>query len=191
MDKIKKHSAGGIVLDPKTEKILLTKKLAKKKHKAHLKKVLYDLFAIKPEEAIKRFKLWGFTKGKIEKWMTIHETALQEIEEEWGIKGKDITLQKHLWSFLKKKEYGFKETDMFLYILTKEYPKLNPTDKRHIAAFIDLHNAENYIQNEEEKKFFLHIKDEIIQTLLAHKDIDLLSMKENTDVTEVDIGVER
>lgn len=191
MDSIKKHSAGGIVLDPKTEKILLTKKLATKKHKAHLKKALYDLFEIKPEEAIKRFKLWGFTKGKIEKGMTKRQTAAQEIEEEWGIQWADIIEHKYLWSFLKKKKYGFKETDMFLYILTKEYPNLKPTDKRHIAAFVDLHNAENYIQNEEEKKFFLHIKDEIIQTLLAYKDIELLSMKENTDVTEVDIGVER
>ena len=191
MDKIKKHSAGGIVLDPKTEKILLTKKLAKKKRTAHLKKMLYNLFEIKPEEAIERFKLWGFTKGKIEKWLTTHQTALQEIEEEWGIKEEDIMIKKHLWSFLKQKRYGFKEVDMFLYILTKEYSELKPTDKRHIAAFVDFHKAERYMQNREEKEFFLKVKDEILQTLLAHKDIDLLSMKENTDVTEVDIGVER
>lgn len=57
MDSIKKHSAGGIVLDPKTEKILLTKKLAKKQYTARLRKLLYNLFEIKPEEAIRRFKL--------------------------------------------------------------------------------------------------------------------------------------
>lgn len=57
MDSIKKHSAGGIVLDSKTEKILLTKKLAKKQYTARLRKLLYNLFEIKPEEAIRRFKL--------------------------------------------------------------------------------------------------------------------------------------
>jgi hypothetical protein len=80
---------------------------------------------------------------------------------------------------------------MFLYVLTKEYLELNPTDKRHIAAFIDLHKAEEYMQNEEEKKFFLKVKDEILQTLLAHKDRDILSIKKQKNVPQVDIGVKR
>lgn len=80
---------------------------------------------------------------------------------------------------------------MFLYILTKEYLEVHPTDKRHIAAFIDLHKAEKYMQSKEEKRFFLQVKDEILQTLLAHKELDNLSIKETIDVTEVDIGVER
>ncbi len=84
---------------------------------------------------------------------------------------------------------------MFLYILTKEYTKLKPTDKRHIAAFVELEKAEKYLQNEEEKKFFLQMKDEIIQTLLVYKDKDkdkdILSMEEKKDVTESDLGVKR
>ena len=51
---------------------------------------------------------------------------------------------------------------MFLYILTKEYSELKPTDKRHIAAFVDFHKAERYMQNREEKEFFLKVKDEIL-----------------------------
>ncbi len=57
MDKTTKHAAGGIVLDPKTEKILLTKKLSKKTYIARLKKLLYHLLRINPENVIKRFKL--------------------------------------------------------------------------------------------------------------------------------------
>ncbi len=192
MDKIKKHSAGGIVLDPKTEKILFTKKMAKQKRVARVRKLLYTIFEIKPEEAIKKFKLWTFTKGKIEKGMTTREAAIQEIEEEWGIKTKDIIEKKYLGSFLKKKDYGFKEVDMFLYILTKDYPNLKPTDKRHIAAFVELEKAEKYMQNQEEKKFFLKIKDEITQALLAYKEHNNALLEEkNIDVTEVDLGVER
>jgi len=56
MKQIVKHSAGGIVLDPKTEKILLTKKLAKKEYTANLKKTLLMLFWINSEEAIKKYK---------------------------------------------------------------------------------------------------------------------------------------
>jgi hypothetical protein len=191
MDNIKKYSAGGIVIDPRTEKIVLTKKLAKKEYVAMIRKLLYNIIKRTPEETIKKFKLWAFTKGKIERWWTIQQTALQEIEEESWIKEKDIVLQKHLWSFLKQKQYGFKKVEMFLYVLTKEYLELNPTDKRHIAAFIDLHKAEEYMQNEEEKKFFLKVKDEILQTLLAHKDRDILSIKKQKNVPQVDIGVKR
>ncbi len=96
MPKITKHSAGGIVLDPKTEKILLTKKLAQKEYAATLKKGLLNLFLINPEETIKKFKIGTFTKGKREFGETIEQTALQEIQEEGGIDPQDIIQHKYL-----------------------------------------------------------------------------------------------
>ncbi len=191
MEKIIKHSAGGIVLDPKTEKILLTKKLAKKEYKARVIRSLFNLFGINQEKAIKRFKLWWFTKGKIENWHSKERTALNEIQEEWGIDPSDLILIQRLWMFKKQKKYGFKEIEMFLYTLHKEYPEVNPTDKRHIAAFIDLEKVVEYIQNKDEKEFLISIQHEIQKILKAHKKITTLPVNETVDVIEIDIGIER
>lgn len=191
MEQIVKRSVGGIVLDPKTEKILLTKKLAKKEFKAHIIKSLLSLLKIKPEQAIKKFKLWWFTKGKIEKWDTKEQTALNEIEEEWWINPSDLIFIQRLWIFTKQKIYGVKEIEMFLYTLHKEYSEINPTDIRHIAAFIDLDKASDIIQNKEERKFLISIQHEIQKTLTAHKKITTLPINETVDVIEVDVGVER
>lgn len=189
--KIQKYSAWGIVVHPKTGKIILTKKLAKKKYAAKLRKTMYQLLDINPEKAIKKFKLWTFTKGKIEENDTIEQTALKEILEEWGIKEEHLIQHKYLGKYTKQKKYGTKEIDMFLYILTKEYEILEPTDKRHIATYIDIHQVEKYMQNEDEKAFFIQIKNEIIQTFLAYQDIDPLSMQSTTDVTQIDAWIVR
>lgn len=191
MEQIMKHSAGGIVLDPKTEKILLTKKLAKWEFKARIIKSLLQLFNITSESAIKKFKLWWFTKGKIEKWHTNTYTALNEIEEEGGIDHNDLIMIKRLWTFTKKKFYGFKEVEMFLYTIYKEYSKLQPSDIRHIAAFIELNKAVDIMQSTEEKAFLKYIQEEIQEVLNTHKNLTTLPIKETADVTQVDVGVER
>lgn len=80
---------------------------------------------------------------------------------------------------------------MFLYTLCKEYPEVNPTDKRHIAAFIDLDKAVEYIQNIAEKEFLLQVQKEIKKILIIQKKTVTLPITETVDVLEVDIGVER
>jgi len=180
MEKTIKYSAGGIVVDSKTEKILLTKKLAQKEYKAQMIKSLLHLLKINPETTLQKFKLWCFTKGKIENNNTKEQTAFQEIEEEWWLKKADILQKKYLWSFTKKKKYGYKEVDMFLYITNKEPWQLQPTDKRHIAAFIEIDKVIDTMENKEEKIFFSSIKQEIKDILIEHKKLDILPLNNTT-----------
>lgn len=95
MEQITKNSAGCIVIDPETEKILLTNRLSKIQIKADIMKALIKLFRISPEKALAIAKA-SFTKGKIEPGDTVVGTALRETEEEAGIKQDLITIKKHL-----------------------------------------------------------------------------------------------
>lgn len=159
--KKRTHSAGGIVVDPQNQTILLTKKLAEKLDKANIKKSILCLFFSTNKNIIEKLKLWTFTKWKVENNLSIEETAIKEVAEEWGISPDYLQKYKYLWKYTKNKKNEKKQVDMFLYLLTKNDLDLNPTDNRHISAFVDLNTAEKYISNKAEKKFFLEIKDEI------------------------------
>lgn len=155
------YSAWGIVVDPKNQKILITKKLSKSENIWDIIQWLFRLFKIQPEDIIQKYK-WWITKGKINKWYSNEECARKEIEEEGWINRDDLILIKKLWIFTKRKKYGIKKIDMFLYIIDKEYNKLlQPSDRWHIAAFIDIEKIPKVIQSKKEKEFFAYIQKDV------------------------------
>lgn len=191
MEKIVKHSAWGIVLDPKAQKIVLTKKLSKYEIKAKIIKSLFNLLRIDPETAIKVFKGW-LTKGKIEEWHSKAWTACNEIREEWGVNPRDFIFEKNLWTFTKNKRYGLKEVEMFLYTTQQKISKLEPTDTRHIAAFIDIAEAPKLMQSKEEKAFLLSVQEEIEKVLTNYDKIHHLPITETVGhVAKIDAGIVR
>jgi len=92
----------------------------------------------------------------------------------------------YLGSFTKPKRYGQKEIDMFLYIIEKEYPKLTPTDSRHIAAFIHKKKILKKIENPEEKKFLASKLEAIEEAIIAYTPSQNLPLNKQEYVFEVD-----
>lgn len=174
-----KYSAWGIVIDPKYQKILITKKISKNEDIGNIIQSVFRLFKMQPEEIIQKYKGW-MTKGKIDKWYSNEESARKEIEEEGWINRDDLILIKHLWIFTKRKKYGIKKIDMFLYIIDKEYNKLlQPSDKWHIAAFIDISKIPNVIQSKKEKDFFSYIQKDIEEIINMYTNNTLLITDKN------------
>lgn len=168
-------SAWGIVVDKRTMEIQIQTKLHNNELIAILKKTANKITGLSDKDAIIIHK-WWFTKGKVEKGEEIEQTIFREIEEEWWIPKEYLKFIKDVWSFTKKKDYGYKEVKMRIYELLEDRhlvadkKKLQPTDKRHIATFFPLHEIEWAMKSEEERKFFRTIKHEIIN--LSSEDLE-------------------
>ena len=164
MEKPRKFSSGGIVVDTKNKKILLTQRISQE-NKAWLVNIL-DL----PGEHIFEQIKWCFTKGTIEEWETVIEAAYREIEEEWWIPSQELIFERELWFFTKEKTKTIKEIKMALFIIDKWYTETpKPTDLRHIARFITLEKAIEIMHSEEEKTFLLSIQKDIEEVFTTYQ----------------------
>ncbi len=151
-------------LNPSNREALATKKVAEYEWDA--KSIIKNIKRkwLTQQQAIQELK-WWFTKGKVDSWNTIEETANKEIVEEWGIPLNEIRNIWHINDFLKEKEYGKKLIKMFLYITLKEPSALKPTDMRHISAFFKFNEFPNIIESKNEKWFFLENREKIIKMI--------------------------
>ena len=169
MEKSKKFSSGGIVIDTKNKKILLTQRLSINEEESQTMHKLFDILDLPPEFLFEKLK-WCFTKGTIEKWETAIEAACREIEEEWWIPSQELAFEKDVWSFTKEKAKTIKEIKMALFRIDKEYiTHPRPTDPRHIARFIDIHKAIEILHSEEERAFLLSIQKDIEEVFTTYQ----------------------
>lgn len=186
-----KHSAGCIIIDPETDKIILSRKISKYLIMAYIKKRLIKIFEESPEAALRKRKTW-FTKGRIEKEQGIKSTALREAAEESWVEEEDIIIQKYLWSFIKEKRYGQKKVHMFLSTLKKKYDILIPSDPRHRALWVDKENISDIFKSPEEKAYreSEKVQKAIAELFINNTNIDDLSLETVKDEFEIDVGVE-
>jgi hypothetical protein len=187
-----KHSAGCIIIDPETDKIILSRKISKYIIIAYIKKALIKTLGTEPEKALMKMKTW-FTKGRIEKKHGIKSTALREWAEESWAEEKDIIIKKYLWSFFKPKRYGQKKIHMFLSTLGKKYDTLVPSDPRHRALWVDRQKVSDIFKSPEERAFreSEKVQEAIAEVFINDMNIDDLSLETAKNELEVDIGVER
>jgi len=105
MNKLYKESSGCFIIDPVSQKVIMTIKTIDKA-KADIIRALIDNQVIRPETVLHVEKYCSFTKGKIEGEENYQERALKESEEEAGIAIDDIMIEESpIGSFEKKKKY--------------------------------------------------------------------------------------
>lgn len=171
--KIIKISSWGIVINhknsfnPNNWEALATKKVAEYEEDAQ--KIMKSIQKrwLTQQQAIQEFK-WWFTKGKVDKWYSIEETADKEIVEEGWISMNKVRNIWYINDFQKEKEYGTKLVKMFAYITLKEPSILKPTDMRHMAAFFKFNEFPDIIESENERMFFLENREKIIKMVMEN-----------------------
>lgn len=143
------ESSGCIVIDKKNKAVILTYKMSEKQAEEIAKTML-------SREDILNTRNLCFTKGKIENGMKKKKTAKKETEEEAGIPINEITIQKKLWSFNKKKPYGEKIIHMYAATTENDYndENLHPSDLRHKAIKVNIDQVAELLGKQEEKDFW-------------------------------------
>lgn len=139
------RASWGIVIHPKTGKILLTRKISDKSKELsevlskHNWKYSYQMIE----------NLWAsFTKWKIDGKESLLERAKIEIEEEGGVKKDNLKMVNKLWVLSKKKKVEKKIT-IYLFSILKDQAEYKPTDNKHIADFFDIEDASKLLKGEE------------------------------------------
>ncbi len=84
---------------------------------------------------IKRFGLWDFPKGKMEKGESPEETAIREVEEETSVRGLEITNQlPSTWHIYKLKQNWVLKKTFWFEMRTDSDSKLFPQKKEDIET---------------------------------------------------------
>lgn len=135
---IRDKSAGGIVLNPQKEIVLVNNK----------------------------GKSWTFPKGHIESEENALKAAKREIHEETGI--KNLQLIKKLGSYERtkvkreKNDYYTKVKEISMFLFKTDQISLNPVDPSNpLALWVQKENIYDLLTYDEDKDFFLTIKSMI------------------------------
>ena len=104
---------------------------------------------------------WALPKGHVDKGESVEETARREIYEEAGI--ADLTFVKKLGYYIRgtKKHPKIKKRISLLQFTTTQN-KLKPIDPENPKAkWVPVNEVANLLSYEEDKNFFLKIKDSL------------------------------
>lgn len=102
---------------------------------------------------------WALPKGHVDEGESLEETARREIYEETGI--TDLTFVKELGSYGRgTKKHSEIKKQITLLLFTTTQSKLKPIDPENPKAkWVAIKEVANQLSYEEDKNFFLKIKD--------------------------------
>ena len=104
---------------------------------------------------------WSFPKGHVDKDETPLETAKREVYEETGI--KDLNFVKKLGTYVREvKGRSDIKKRMIIFLFTTKQDKIKPIDQDNPECkWFKINDVPDKLLYEEDKNFFLKIKDEI------------------------------
>jgi 8-oxo-dGTP pyrophosphatase MutT (NUDIX family) len=120
---------------------------------------------------IKKNRTWCLPKGIIEKGEDVHETALREVKEETGLRGKMLEQIGHIsyWYLIKEKTIKIHKTVHFFLI---EYTSGSTDDhdwEVEEAKWFPLDEAEDMLQYKGEKDIMMKAKHMIEEKYISLK----------------------